>query len=120
MKSNLFILTVVLITCRPFLPVLEYLVNYDKIITELCVNRDRPELDCNGFCYLKKEVSKTSEDQQKDKIPRTIKSIDFFVYNSELKIENIITDKIILINSDFLKEDKNQFLLSNLLQPPIV
>jgi len=120
LKSHLFILTVVLITCRPLLPVLEYLVNYDEIVTELCTNKDRPELDCNGFCYLKKEVSKTSEDQQKDKIPTSIKSIDLFVYSSELKIENIITENIKLTKSDFVLEDKNQFLLSNLLQPPIV
>ena len=37
---------------RPLLPVLIYYANYDYIATELCVNKDKPYLECNGKCYL--------------------------------------------------------------------
>ena len=46
-----------LILLRPLLPVLDYVVNYDYIVDELCVNRDRPELNCNGRCYLMRALA---------------------------------------------------------------
>nr|WP_255555093.1 hypothetical protein [Flavobacterium sp. NKUCC04_CG] len=53
---------------RPVLPALEYVVFYDYIKNELCVNKDKPKMDCNGKCHLKKELAKTAEsDNNKDK-----------------------------------------------------
>ena len=43
---------------QPALPVLEYLINYDYIVSELCENRDKPILTCNGKCYLGDQVTK--------------------------------------------------------------
>ncbi len=119
MKSYFFIITVVLITCRPLLPVIDYLVNYEKIVTELCINRDRPELNCNGVCYLKYEVSKSTENQQKEKIPTSIKTIDFFVCESTLQIEDSISEQTSKIKYQLKNEDLPQFKLFELLHPPI-
>jgi len=41
---------------RPVYPVLEYYINYDYISTVLCENKEIVELDCNGKCYLKKQL----------------------------------------------------------------
>lgn len=109
-----------LITCRPLLPVIDYLVNYEKIVAELCVNRDRPELNCNGVCYLHNEVSKTVENEQKEKIPTSVKSIDFFVYQSTLQIKEPLLEHSTKIKYQLKKEDLPQFQLSELLHPPIV
>lgn len=38
-----------------------YVVNYEYIRTELCVNKEKPKLECNGKCHLKKELAKASE-----------------------------------------------------------
>ena len=46
---------------KPILPVLEYVVNYDYIVNELCENKSKPELKCNGKCHLTKELAKASE-----------------------------------------------------------
>nr|WP_256499779.1 hypothetical protein [Flavobacterium sp. HSC-61S13] len=47
---------------------MEYVVFYDYIKNELCVNKDQPEMACNGKCHLKKELAKTVEaDNNKDK-----------------------------------------------------
>ena len=45
---------------KPVLPVLEYIVNYDYIVSELCENKSKPELHCNGKCHLEKELAKAS------------------------------------------------------------
>lgn len=46
-----------LILFRPFWPIVEYIVAYDYIVAELCENRDRPELECDGTCYLSKQLA---------------------------------------------------------------
>lgn len=49
------------ILLKPVLPVISFMVNYDYISKELCENKTKPELHCNGKCYLKKELAKASE-----------------------------------------------------------
>ena len=43
---------------RPVQPVLHYVLNYKKIVNELCINRDKPELHCDGKCYLMQLIDK--------------------------------------------------------------
>lgn len=49
---------------KPIFPVFDYIVNYDYISKELCVNKAKPELKCNGKCHLMKELAKASEDEK--------------------------------------------------------
>lgn len=46
---------------RPLIPLVEYAVNYDYISTVLCINKSKPELHCNGKCYVSKELAKTND-----------------------------------------------------------
>lgn len=46
---------------RPLIPLVEYAANYQYISKELCINRKNAELNCNGKCYLAKELSKTND-----------------------------------------------------------
>ncbi len=46
---------------RPVFPVYDYFLNYDYIVNVLCINRDKPEMHCDGKCYLKKEFSENNE-----------------------------------------------------------
>lgn len=46
---------------RPLIPLVDYAVNYEYIKDNLCVNKAKPELNCNGKCYLGKELSKTND-----------------------------------------------------------
>ena len=59
--KKVIILISFLMFLKPVLPVLEYIVNYDYIVTELCENKSKPELHCNGKCHLEKELAKASE-----------------------------------------------------------
>ncbi len=53
-----------MILLKPVLPVLDYIINYDYIATELCENKAKPELHCNGKCHLAKELAKAAEDEK--------------------------------------------------------
>lgn len=54
-----------MLTIRPVLPLIDYAVNYDYISEKLCENKNKPQLLCNGKCYLVKELAKTSENAPK-------------------------------------------------------
>ena len=62
---NLYLLVLV----QPALPVLEYLINYDYIVKELCENRDKPIFTCNGKCYLGDQVEKQLDRGPDQQIP---------------------------------------------------
>ncbi len=46
---------------RPLTPYLDYYLNYNYISNVLCINKDEPELQCNGKCHLTQELSKANE-----------------------------------------------------------
>jgi len=48
---------------RPIAPLVEYVINYDYISKVLCINKDKPELSCNGKCQLMKKIE---QQQQED------------------------------------------------------
>ncbi|MEZ4853117.1 hypothetical protein [Flavobacterium sp.] len=64
MKKYIFIIIGILFLLKPVIPFLEYMVNYEYIANELCENKDKPELKCNGKCHLKKELAKVSEEEK--------------------------------------------------------
>ena len=53
-----------IILLKPVLPVFEYVINYDYIVTELCENKEKPVMRCNGKCHLMKELAKASENEK--------------------------------------------------------
>lgn len=53
---------------RPVLPVIDYVINQDYIAEYLCVNKDKPMLNCNGKCYLAKMLQK-ERDEKKQNLP---------------------------------------------------
>ncbi len=51
---------------KPPWPLVDYIINYDFIVTELCENKDRPELKCDGKCYMAKMFAKESRNDHKN------------------------------------------------------
>ncbi len=57
---------------QPVLPMIEYFVFKENIIEFLCEQRDVPDSDCEGMCYLKSQI----EDQQNDEQQHLLLKID--------------------------------------------
>ena len=62
--KKLILIIAILMLVKPIFPVFDYIVNYDYISKELCINKAKPELKCNGKCHLMKELAKASEDEK--------------------------------------------------------
>ncbi|WP_299058966.1 hypothetical protein [uncultured Polaribacter sp.] len=63
MKTAAVIIALFLLS-KPLLPILEYAAFYDYIKTELCINKDVPELKCNGKCHLAKQLAKVADTEK--------------------------------------------------------
>lgn len=59
--KNLYFILALFLFVKPIIPVFEYIVNYDFIVKELCENKTKPELACNGKCHLMKELAKAND-----------------------------------------------------------
>lgn len=104
-----FSLLYVLAMIRPILPVLEYYANYDYIANELCINKDKPYLECNGKCYLDKELKKigstTSENQKAPSIDMAnypIATVTFFEISIPVAYQYSSLSKKIATTADFI------------------
>lgn len=69
------ILAVVLLICLHVQPALhsyqwaEYVINFDYIATVLCINKEEPQLNCDGTCYLAQQLKK-QQSQQEQELPQ--------------------------------------------------
>ena len=61
-----------------YVPV-EFGINHAYIANVLCVNRDKPQLHCDGKCFLKKEINKAAEQQQEQKNTTSFNSLTLYI-----------------------------------------
>lgn len=105
MKFLFSIFVVFNLLLRPVLPFLDYAVNYKFISNHLCENKNRPEMMCNGKCYLVKELSKNSEN-----IPE---QCDFNI-NICCVLEVVIPDNFFVFTSlNHKKENQKAYIYSS-------
>lgn len=65
-----------------------YLLNQEYIAEVLCINKEKPKLQCNGKCYLRKKLEVTADSENNsipDRIGQFAVSIVFF---QELTIQD--------------------------------
>lgn len=59
---------------KPLLPYFGYYLNYSYISTELCLERELEESDCNGQCYLEGKIQ--DYEQKDDNSPKGVEDSD--------------------------------------------
>ncbi len=67
----------ILFLLKPVFPLFSYVLNYQYIVENLCVNREKPQLSCNGKCHLAKELAKEVDEEKsaKDSSKKEVKHI---------------------------------------------
>ena len=104
---------------RPIAPFVEYAINYDYISKVLCINKDKPELNCNGKCQLMKELKQQEEDDFKSlRISMDEYPIGFITL---LKIQSLKPIDKYIINHSFFYSDNYSYLNGkSVFHPPTV
>ncbi|WP_347219610.1 hypothetical protein [Chryseobacterium sp.] len=75
------------VAVRPVLPLVNYAVNYDYIVKNLCENREVPQSTCKGKCYVEKELAKT-EKQSNSSQTIKIAGLDVFLSHDILSFSD--------------------------------
>lgn len=108
------------ILLKPAVPVIDFMVNYSYIIKELCVNRDKPEMECNGQCYLKKELAEAATQEfpisKERKIPIPSQEVFFQEFQEEAFAFPAFADKQAPLV--FHRDMRTQREISAIFHPP--
>jgi len=120
MKSQVILLVALTMLIKPLWPVGEYIMNYDYIVNELCENKDKPELQCNGKCYLMQLLAQESQQNEKnpfgDKQQIEISQILTLVPTFDLNSYDLAYEAKTTIA--FLQNLRSLLLIFKIVQPP--
>ncbi len=103
---------------KPLVPMLHYASNYHTYVTELCENKDKPELQCKGTCQLAKTLNldNDSEKPAKPVLP-TFESLDWYISHL-LNESDIFTGKTATAEFNSFKERFTPDYFIDLPTPP--
>ncbi len=107
------------LAAKDFVMLAGYKLNQDFIAKTLCVNQDKPEMHCNGKCYLKKKISESKEkDQGKAPVAQPDELKQTVYYQPIIKVE--LPELISTQQKSFFMEPafSGQPFLHEIFQPP--
>ncbi|EZH71935.1 hypothetical protein ATO12_04770 [Aquimarina atlantica] len=122
MKSTVILFVALLMLVKPLWPIGEYIMNYDYIVKNLCINKERPRLKCNGKCYLVKQLAKESEETNNNPFKREhsknkTQEIVFFqmLFRFDFKNE---AENTVKNNYKTTQEVRSKLLITDISPPP--
>ncbi|WP_228400911.1 hypothetical protein [Chryseobacterium taichungense] len=119
MRFFISIFIIFTIALRPVLPLINYAVNYDYIVKNLCENRNIPQSTCKGKCYVAKELAKT-EKQSSNNQNIKIGSLDVFISHEILSFtaENPFSSHLKNPLPDYTRFGTSEYF-SGVFHPPL-
>lgn len=122
MKQLVILFVAFVMLVKPLWPVAEYVMNYDYIKNVLCENKDKPQLNCDGKCYLAKQLAKESQQNEKNPFGEKqskveIQQITFFQALPQIDLGlNLLEIK--KNNFTTVQELVSNLFITDILQPP--
>lgn len=117
------VIVVFLFVLKPILPVLDYVLNYDYISKELCENKAKVEMQCNGKCHLMKEMAKATKNDnpvsQDKKNPSTLFEVLFFQKLEKISFSNFTFSNLNQFKTNYCNLYSHNYAFS-FFHPPIV
>lgn len=97
-----------------------YQVNKSYIASNLCENRDKPKMNCNGKCFLAKKLKAAEEKEKKatseklEKMPE----ITLFCPQSFFKLDYSFIEQLQTLHEFSYFERPYRSFLTNIFHPP--
>lgn len=98
LKAYFFLVIVTVFTFSQVLVVASFLSNRSFIAKNLCENIDRPELECNGKCFLMKKLKEDEEQKSSDQSVSA--EVIFFLNHDQISVN---------IQKQFVEERQSVF-----------
>ncbi|GAA3522814.1 hypothetical protein GCM10022393_41850 [Aquimarina addita] len=106
--SFLLLLTFALRPVTALAPFLYFQLNVDYIIENYCINKERPQLQCNGKCYLMNQLSEQNPLGETDGTIRISESF-FPLYFQDTTVDTSIS---LLNNTSGIVQSSYSYLYS--------
>jgi len=105
-------------TFNRVLIIAQYYANQEYIAKNICENRDKPKMHCNGKCHLKKQLAK--EEKEQSPSPRSQKSEEVVTLFSSHNLYTIIEHVNIATRKSYFtyNDMRTAFFLSSVFHPP--
>src|SRR5690606_1378345 len=99
-----------------------YIVDYNYIVTVLCENKDKPEMQCNGKCHLTKELAKEAGAEDKNPLNNKTTKTEIPQYSISENISEYTfaseTEIISFRNIGYKPNLNSSLFTSKILHPP--
>ena len=99
---------------------IDFKIHQESIAEEHCINKDKPEMNCDGKCYLKEQLSKVGPEEQHSTplSPRYVdQEVDVF-YDDHNVFTSIELDEKNTSNFTFQQQWTSDPHLSGIEKPP--
>ena len=104
--------------------ILNWKVNQDIITEKYCVNKDKPMMNCDGKCYLSKQLEnlELKEEQERKNYPNPEEKVE--TVNYSWIIDDFLADFVLvnedasIIQGDYLKVPISNPHLDDFFHPP--
>ncbi len=101
---------------------LDFEIRRDYIVANLCENRDRPQLNCNGKCYLAKKIAFAKKQEQKQAENNFLsRLIDFTAESPTRILFRFEASTFAILDTplfNFFSRLKNRDILHQIFHPP--
>ena len=99
---------------------LKFKLNQDYIAKVLCVNKARPQLKCNGHCYLAKQLKKAQQEESSaKKMLEQMNGFQLFCVNNILELPFIQVNDIEVVHTSKVQFSVQEHFLE-INQPPCI
>lgn len=95
---------------------INYQLNIEFIKKELCENKDKPQMKCNGKCYLNKQVKKAEPNPKH--LPESLKQKDELKIIGNRELDGIIYEKDLVHIFFIYNQNILSFLYKSIFIPP--
>ncbi|GAB3505975.1 hypothetical protein [Emticicia fontis] len=101
---------------------LDYELRKDFIIKNYCVNKNKPELHCDGKCFLAKKIHAQTEKEEQNALQNFIYKlleINTFESQSNFDFTNVVEIKDFSVNNFSFAEKTTIDFSSSIFHPPL-
>jgi hypothetical protein len=120
--STIFILLLLTQVFSKWLMVIDYAVNKDYIAKNLCENRNKPTLHCNGKCQLMKKMAVEDDQSNKTTSGSSVAKTPFteVLFNAAFSLISLATSASDCLYNDFYLVAIPSSFHSSIFHPPLV
>jgi hypothetical protein len=120
--ATIFILLLLAQVFSKWLMVIDYTVNKDYIAKNLCENRRRPALHCNGKCQLMKKMALEEDQSNKTTSGSSVAKAPFseVLFNAAFALTSLSTSASDSLYNDFYLVAIPSYFHSSIFHPPLV